>query len=173
MKEAIGGTWLFGIVLTFIVLFTTFISLSTNYSRCFRIKDEIITTIEHYNGVNTDSLTKISEFLNGIGYSSTSNCPTDDSSVTWHGFTAGVNNRTTGTSNANYCIAKFTITDSYTLSSGGNIQINGPIGHPRSAYYQVAVFFKLNWPIIEKIFTIQISGETKIIYNWNDISALS
>lgn len=173
MKEAIGGTWLFGIVLAFIVLFTTFISLSTNYSRCFRIKDEIINTIEHYNGVNPDSLTKISEFLNGIGYSSTSNCPTDDPTAQWHGFTAGVNDKSTGTNNANYCIAKFTITDSYKVSAGGNIKINGPIGHPRSAYYQVAVFFKLNWPIIEKMFTIQISGETKIIYNWNDISALS
>ena len=64
MKEAIGGTWLFGIVLTFVVLFTTFISLSTNYSRCFRIKDEIITTIEHYNGVNEKSLKYINEFEN-------------------------------------------------------------------------------------------------------------
>lgn len=171
MKEAIGGTWLFGIVITFVVLFTTFISLSTNYSRCFRIKDEIVTTIEHYGGVNDKSISKINEFLSGVGYSSTSKCPTDDSAC-WYGFRIG-QTHPSGVREANYCISKTSITDPYTVGSGGNITINGPIGHPRSAYYQVAVFFKLNWPIISSIFTIEISGETRIIYNYNDIAELS
>ncbi len=173
MKESIGGTWLFGIVLTFVVLFTTFISLSTNYSRCFKIKDEIVTTIEHYNGVNKNSIKRINEYLSGIGYSSTANCPTDDSNC-WYGFKIG-SNTNMGRKNVNYCISKHTITKPADVdeSTGVVTNINGPIGHPRSAYYQVAVFFKLNWPIISSIFSIEISGETSIIYNWVDIPALA
>ena len=52
MKEAVGGTWLFGIVITFIVFFTTYISMSTNYAKSFKVKDEILLTIEHFKGVN-------------------------------------------------------------------------------------------------------------------------
>ncbi len=166
MKESIGGTWLFGIVLTFVVLFTTFISLSTNYSRCFKIKDEIVTTIEHYNGVNKNTINRINEYLSGIGYSSTSNCPTDDSNC-WYGFKIG-NVSSMGKKNVNYCISKHTINKGFDKDGDTVTNINGPIGHPRSAYYQVAVFFKLNWPIISSVFSIEISGETSIIYNWVD-----
>lgn len=171
MKEAMGGTWLFGIVLTFVVLFTTFISLSTNYSRCFKIKDEIITTIEHYNGVNEKSISRINEYLSGIGYSSTGNCPEDDSSC-WYGFKVGNNTRTMGRKDVNYCISKYTITRPYKAENGKVTEINGPIGHPRSAYYKVTVFFKLNWPIISSIFNLNISGETSVIYNWIDIEPI-
>ncbi len=42
MKEAIGGTWLFTLVIAFLAVFTTFVSITTNYSRTYKIKDEII-----------------------------------------------------------------------------------------------------------------------------------
>ena len=61
MKEAIGGTWLFGIVITFIVFFTTFISFSTNYSRTFKVKDEVITIIERHKGVNDNTIIYINK----------------------------------------------------------------------------------------------------------------
>ena len=35
MREAIGGTWLFGLVLTFIVFFASFLAVSINYSKAF------------------------------------------------------------------------------------------------------------------------------------------
>ena len=37
MKEAIGATWLLGIVLTFIALFSGYLAFSINYSKAFRI----------------------------------------------------------------------------------------------------------------------------------------
>lgn len=175
MKEAIGGTWLYGIVLVFVVLFTTFISISTNYSRCFRLKDEIITTIEHYNGVNYKSINTINEYLNGIGYASTGDCPENTSEEeTWYGFMNSTTCSKDGTCNSsttkdvNYCIKKFTIVKRACLTDDKKVDVTGAIGHPRSAYYQVVVFFKLNWPIINSLFNIHISGETGIIYNWND-----
>ena len=177
MKESIGGTWLFGIVVTFVVLFTSFISLSTNYSRCFRIKDEIITTIEHYNGVNKKSVKKINEYLKGLGYATAGDCPENSMSNdsgkpedgTWYGFSrTNDTNYVANGKNVNYCIQKVTIVKPYCTDGNKVTGINGPIGHPRSAYYQVLVFFALDMPILRSIFNINISGETSVIYNWND-----
>ena len=46
MREAIGGTWIFSIVIVFIVLFTSFLAISVNYSKAFRVKNGIINIIE-------------------------------------------------------------------------------------------------------------------------------
>jgi len=159
MKEAIGGTWIYGIVLLFITVFTCFVSVSTNYSRCFKIKDEIILTLEHYHGINEKSIKTINEYLTGIGYSSTGKCPDDGNK--WYKFSAADANRTTGYGgNTNYCITKHNV-----VSRNANTQvINGPIGHPDSAYYGVVVFFRLDWPIFRQFFNITISGETGMVY---------
>lgn len=160
MKEAIGGTWLFGLVVAFVVLFTTFISVSTNYSRCFRIKDDILSIIEHFHGVNRESLEAINQNLTSIGYSSSGTCP--DDGTCWVGYDTSGDISGFG-SNRNYCISRHLITKESTKEG-----ISGPIGHPESAYYSVAVFFRLNWPILNSFFDINITGETSIIYNVND-----
>ena len=46
MREAIGGTWLFQIVIVFILLFTGFMCLTINRSKAFNVKDQIIQTIQ-------------------------------------------------------------------------------------------------------------------------------
>lgn len=153
MKEAIGGYWIYGIVLLFIVFFTTFVSVSTNYSRCYRIKDELVLNIEHYKGINQNSIDAIKEYLNGIGYSAEGKCPEDGSS--WHKFSLGNN---TYASSTNFCISKHVV-----IAKNDDGMTNGPIGHPESAYYSIAVFFRLDWPIFRQFFTITISGESSII----------
>ena len=45
MRESIGGAWLVGIVITFVVLFTSYLALSVNYSKAFKVKNEIISLI--------------------------------------------------------------------------------------------------------------------------------
>lgn len=158
MKEAIGGTWIYLIVLIFITVFTCFVSVTTNYSRCYRIKDEIITTIEQYHGVNENTIKKINSYLKGIGYSATGNCP--DDGTCWFKFSTSSDSGPGGYgSNTNYCISK---TDVVSTNSSGIA--NGPIGHPESAYYRVTVFFRLDWPIFRQVFNIKITGETAIIF---------
>ena len=46
MREAIGGTWLFGIVILFIALFSAFLAYSVSYTKAFNTKNEIINIIE-------------------------------------------------------------------------------------------------------------------------------
>jgi hypothetical protein len=164
MKEAVGGTWLFGIVITFIVFFTTYISMSTNYAKSFKVKDEILITIEHYKGVNEESIQRINSYLDEIGYFSKGRCDGVDANITearknfskWLGF--NYNSISVGSSSkANYCIRRSK------FSSGDNDS-----GHPRSAHYQVVVFFSVDWPIVGALFNIRIEGETSIIHMNSD-----
>ena len=164
MKEAIGGTWLFGIVIVFIVFFTTYISMSTNYSKAFKVKDELISIVERYKGVNGDSIEKINNYLGDIGYFSRGKC--DNGSgiranfTDWAGCTYN-NNRSCvkNASNANYCIrrSKFVTGDS-------------DAAHPRSAHYQVVVFFTIDWPVLGSLINVRIEGETGIVHMFNDES---
>ena len=164
MKEAVGGTWLFGIVITFIVFFTTYISMSTNYAKSFKVKDEILLTIEHFKGVNKDSIGRINNYLDEVGYFSKGKCEVYDSNAAlarknfskWLGFT--YNSSSTGSiTDANYCIrrSKFKSGDS-------------DAGHPRSAHYQVVVFFSLDWPVVGSLINVRIEGETAIIHMNSD-----
>ncbi len=168
MKEAIGGTWMFGLVIAFLALFTTFVSVTTNYSRCYKIKDEILLAIERNHGINEDSIGTINEYLKGIGYSSTGSCPTDGNC--WYSFNINQQNPSSyskaSNGNINYCISKHSVTERTTGKDV--IYTNGAIGHPDSAYYEAVVFFRLDWPILNTFFNIKISGETSVIFLLND-----
>ena len=63
MKEAVGSTWIFTIVITLLLFFTAFVSLSTNYTRTYKIKDEIITILTNKKGVNKNAIRAINEEL--------------------------------------------------------------------------------------------------------------
>ena len=63
MRESIGGAWLVGIVITFVVLFTSYLALSVNYSKAFKVKNEIISLIEENEGLTDKTQEKIVYFL--------------------------------------------------------------------------------------------------------------
>ena len=50
MKQSIGATWITGLVVSFMLIFVSFLSLSVNYNKVFRIKNEALTIIEKYEG---------------------------------------------------------------------------------------------------------------------------
>jgi len=177
MKEAIGGSWLYTLVIVMIALFTTFVSVTTNYARTYKIKDHLISIIEKNGGVTPTTLTQIKEYLDGIGYSSIGSCPerTGDSSETWFAFTR---DSTTGPANgfgdrASYCIYKHVISCRLTGkdSRGGKstTKFIGEMGTnsiPR-AYYGVAAFFRLDWPILRQVINMRVTGETATLYSPN------
>jgi len=154
MKEAIGGSYLFILVIIIVALFTSYVSISTNYSRCYHIKDEIINAIEINGGVDNYTLTSINTYLNNIGYRSTGTCSSSGAKK----FSVDNDLSDVPTSKANYCIERHKKEEVVSTT-------NGVTGHPKSAsYYSVEVFFKLSMPILGEMFFIPISGETSILY---------
>ncbi len=145
MRESIGGTFLFQIAIVFILLFAGYLALSVNYSRAFKVKNEILNIIERNEGLRINSQDEITGYLNSVGHSVSGVCPT--------GFVAY------GTRNSNrgvYC-AKKKCEEATSCSAA--------VGGLFKAHYKIVVFFKFDLPVFGDLFTFRVEGETKTIYN--------
>ena len=57
------------IFLIVIVLFVVFLSVSVNFARAFRVKNGVISIIEQYEGINSNSIPKVKNYIKRMGYS--------------------------------------------------------------------------------------------------------
>ena len=141
-----GGSWLFGIVALFIVLFSGFMAYSISYTKAFNTKNQIINFIERNEGFScstksvTNSTTqdnekstegKIYNYIKQVGYNTESvNCNKEEQGNEMKG--------------SGYCLKK--------QDNGGK------------ANYKVTTFIKLTIPVVNIQIRIPISGETKALY---------
>ena len=50
MRDAFGGLMNMVIIIVFLVLVSGYLAFNVNYTKAFRVKNKIITTIEQYEG---------------------------------------------------------------------------------------------------------------------------
>lgn len=150
MREAIGGTWIFGIVITFIVLFSSYLAISVNYSKAFKVKNSIVSMIEKYEGHGTEVQNLIEDYNKSVGYGVSSSCSGRGTGYDVV-YTGG------GSARSRYCVSC-----SETAPSGQGNRM------PKS-YYTITVFFKLDLPIIGNIFVFPVTGQTKPVYRYCDM----
>lgn len=150
MRESIGGAWLVGIVIFFIVLFTGYLALSVNYSKAFKVKNEIISLIEENEGLTDKTQEKIVKYLNSVGYYVYGKCNDIDSDYldnTVNGKLIGYEKQG-NTDKYKYCVYERSVQDD-TLNR---------------KYYRVTVFFKFDIPLLDNAFTFPVTGESKAVY---------
>ena len=82
MREAIGSTWIYQLVVIFILLFVAFLILSLTFSKNYKTKNELINIIEKYEGVNDQSVRIINSYLTQTGNRVRGKCPSADN-TTW------------------------------------------------------------------------------------------
>lgn len=142
MRESIGGTWLLGLVLTFIVFFASFLALSVNYSKAFNIKNNVVDLVEKYEGNNCAARKYIASYMKEDGYLVYGNCPA--------GYTGyGIDGKAVTAGKALYCIETDNTGDSTVL---------------KKHFYRVMIFFKIDLPVVGGITTMRLKGETASIY---------
>lgn len=149
MRESIGGAWILGIVVVFIVLFTSYLALSVNYSKAFKVKNKIISLIEQNEGLSDDTQKQINDYLNSVGYFVYGTCEYEDD-VDF----SDTNKTVTG-------YEKHANTDKYKYCVSTRENNNSVL---EQKYYRVTVFFKFDLPIIDSLFTFPVTGETKAVY---------
>ena len=158
MREAISGTWLFTIVIFFVLLFTAYLALSINYSKAYGVKNEIVEIIERRQGLwrsshNDGSVDEILAYLRELGYRSSGTCPNNSSDDSeWIGYLAdGSFYPATGDRNTKYlfCVKRIT---------GMKESEKGEL--PYSAYFRIKVFFQLDLPIFGDAFNLTVTGDT-------------
>ena len=70
MREALGGYFNISILFFFILLVSGFISLSINYTKAYRVKNNVLTYLEKYEGNpnNEELLDYTSSYIQSVGY---------------------------------------------------------------------------------------------------------
>lgn len=163
MKESIGGTQIFLIVISLILIFSGIMALTINRTNAFAVKDQLVSIIERAGGFDMDEqldpnlsypddnvLKQIVDSLEHNSYRQTGKCPeptanTKVSAYQRNGSSVSWNNE------ASFCI----------------VQIDGmsPEGVPDVYYYQIIVFYSLDLPVLNTLFNFKAIGETKALYS--------
>lgn len=153
MRESIGSTWVLQLIILFILLFVGFLTLSLNYSKSYKVKNEVMTIIEKYEGLTNDSVKIINNYLTQSGYKTTGKCGSDG----WYGMTdiSGANNvleSATDNDKYYYCIRKkFAKKDYY--------------------YYEIKTFLSFNLPIVGNFAVFTIEGSTADVVSQDTYTA--
>ena len=200
MKGSIGNIWLVGIVITFLFIFSAYITVTMNYSKTFKYKNEILSIIEKKKGIRIKSgrdyvsskipgvgskvwvphsaLGTINVYLSGSGYTVKGKCPLENTygvgtggKEIWY----GVSELTNG--DGNYIVEQITSTnkdkDFYycfskkgrnALKSGTFTRYNCENNKKIPYYYDIVLFYRLDFPIIGDLFTFRVDGTTADIY---------
>ena len=148
MKESIANSYIFMIIITFIIIIMLVFLSSLAYSKAFKVKNKIIDLIEKYDdGYEPNKQTldaQIEEVLKDIGYRMSNNhtCPTriskNGSALT------AINTQT----NYRYCIYK---------------EVQG-----RGVQYYVIAYMYFDIPVINEYLEFPLSGQTKVFYETID-----
>lgn len=74
MREALGGYFNLTILFAFILLVSGFISLAVNYTKAYRVKNNVLTYLEKYEGNpnNEEMLDYIDSYIKSVGYGASS-----------------------------------------------------------------------------------------------------
>lgn len=156
MKEAFGGIFSIQWIIIFLVVVNCFLAFGVNYTKAFRVKNEIRSIIERQEGLTCSAKRQIKELLLANHYHQNSNFTTWCSN---HGYTpANVDGM--------YFCYKYN-----PVSTTGDGAIDP--SQIKGAYYTIATFVDINIPIFDRIFAeiagglFLVKGETAMIYSAN------
>lgn len=173
MRESIGGTWLLGFIITFVVLFASFLAYAISYTKAFNMKSEILNFIERGEGY-TDSTNSDLENMSdaalkedlsveaqafslikksGYNYKAASNVD-----CSRYGHTGEKALKVGGYCVTKYCPGMETVIDPNT---GNSMPVAGT---DSKTYYKVTTFIAMKLPILEVTMSIPVTGETRTLF---------
>ena len=142
MRDAFGGLMNMVIIVVFLVLVSGYLAFNVNYTKAFRVKNKIITTIEQYEGAcepgnpSNKCNQGIKDYMKSVGYNA--------SSLQINDYEC----------NDSYCIKRIEAE-----TDAGNVDLK------KKVYYKVTTAIVIDIPIINKIMPqlsiFQVSGTTK------------
>lgn len=153
MREAIGGTWITGLVIGFMLIFVAFLSVAINYTKAFQMKNDILTMIEEQEGLTNNSISLINNYLAKNNYGAKKSCPVNSYGA--NDLKSNVLERVANSSKKYYyCIEKI---DSAKNSTEGS-----------KITYNVRIFLSFTLPILGDFSAFEITGQTIQIPFAND-----
>lgn len=146
MKESIGESWTIQLIAAFVLLFVAFLSLMIAYSRCFKVKNEVVSIIEKYETLEK-SKSIISDYMDAAGYTGTGTCKINKD--------GGIKATKT------YCLQGSNLNAINDNTSGCRAcieQQNDNNNHV--TVYRVSLFYNFNIPAFGRLATFEVTGKT-------------
>ena len=197
MKQGIANIWLLGMIVVFIAMFSAYIITTINYSKSFKLKNEMLTIIEKHHGmtfsggesgtsiingsevkVNVGALQTINLYLLGNGYTQKGKCPAPSSSDepgTWYGVKdIGVGDASAMLNKSNLSDLAVEITssnanDTYYWCFAKYKGQQSKSSFYTSAYYKVRLFYGFDvFSSFNTLVAIKVDGTTDEIFNVQD-----
>lgn len=140
MNSTIAHTYLYNIIIVFLLIIFAFVMGMVVYYKSFKINKEILSIIEKYEGYNTLSKEEIENSLNTIGYNVKANGCSNKSGATIK--YSGQNNM--------YCIYYY------------------PADNKRYYTYGVTTYLTFDFPIVKDVLRIPIYTKSNRIFKFND-----
>ena len=145
MREALGNAFIMDIAIAIVIIIIGVVVSSFAYTKAFKVKNMIISTIEAHNGNIQTARDEIDANLSTMGYRINQNginkgC-NDDVDEKRHGKCTSL----TTTGNYRYCIYKCTTS--------------------KGTYYRATSYMYFDLPVIGNNLEFPVYGETKIFYN--------
>lgn len=152
MRQAIGSTFLYNIMIVFIVITFGFLAATLSYMKSFKLNGKIANSLEKYEGYNVLSATEIETSLSNLGYrvSKTGNFACKQRKHNGHTYQPITTVATTdGTyTKYSYCVYEYPEREGYFT-------------------YGIVTYIYMDIPILNGTFNIPIYSETERIYRFN------
>lgn len=153
MRDAIGGALTLPLIITFMVIVNAYLAFNVNYTKAFRVKNEIRSIIEKHEGLTCGAISDIGEYMNSTNYTTNKYLQSWCSNNGYNVISA--NGRT-------FCVQV------HPVDSNGDQQPNSKY---KGAYYSIVTFVEMDIPILDKFLVtpagslFAVKGETSIIYS--------
>lgn len=141
MKEAIGTSMVFNLILIFTGVFIALLIGSLAYSKGFKVRNRIIDIVEQHEGYTEESKIEINENLSAIGYK-----------IVGLNTRCQPHNGVSALENSgpyDYCIYEYQTVKGY--------------------YYGVTVYVHFDFPLIGDYINIPLYGESRIIFEKSEV----
>ena len=152
MRDAFGSTFMFKLIIIFIVFYVSFMTIAVSYAKVFRVKNGVIDILEQYqydsNAFNAQNIIdKVDNYLKEFPYNE------------------GRNNNVENMCKADYenKNRESDKTFSYKFTENGACIIGTDLGEG-SVFYEVVVYLVVSFPLFNQDFVIPIRGETTTIH---------
>ena len=148
MRDAIGQVFVLQIIFVFVLLINGYMAYSVNYTRAFRVKNQIVNILEQYEGpYNDEGIDKINQYIDRMAYDVNNQQMLDFESKNEGAECPGYKG---------WCYLTH------------DVNINDADGERKGTYYTVVTFVNIDIPVINNIIGLgnflQVVGETRTIY---------
>lgn len=151
MRDAFGSTFMFKLIIIFIVFYVSFMTIAVSYAKVFRVKNGVIDILEQYqyDSVGSraqDVIGRVDNYLSKFPYNEGANenvkklCKEDSR-----------NQSASGETYENQ------------FTENGACIIRTDLGEG-SVFYEVVVYLVVSFPVFNQDFVIPIRGETTTIH---------